>query len=92
MQPYPANTQPTIDSMASWIAFVSRARSSDINEFNNISSTFIAGRKVGKIPSGSTDISSDDRVGDFNYDPGYIYICIENGGSAAWRRVALSAW
>ena len=92
MQPYPQTVTPDFPSIVSWINFVSRVRPQDIQEFTNINSTFIAGRKVGKVPASSTDVAPTDRVGDFNYDVNYIYICVLSGSTVAWRRASLGTW
>ena len=69
-----------------------RERPRDVKDYDNLSNRFISGRKTGKIPTGASDISSTDKVGDFNYDQNYMYIVVNNGGTAEWRRVALSSW
>lgn len=70
---------------------IARIRNEDITDFNNLQNIFMRGRKVGKIPTGSSDIASTDRVGDFNYDASYLYLCVDNSG-ATWRRIALGSW
>lgn len=72
--------------------YILKERTNDINDFNNLQNIFMAGRKVGKIPTGSADVLATDRVGDFNYDASYLYILVDNGGTAVWRRSTLSAW
>lgn len=69
-----------------------RERRTDIKFFDNLNNVFMRGRKVAKIPSGASDIAVTDRVGDFNYSATYLYICVDNAGTAEWRRVALSSW
>lgn len=70
---------------------VARKRQEDIVDFNNLPNVFIRGRKVDKVPTGSAD-TADSRVGDFNYTISFLYICVDNSGTAAWRRVALGSW
>lgn len=91
MKPYPILKDATIKGIFEWLKFVVRARSEDIQEFNNLENVFIAGRKVGKIPTASNDVVAGDKIGDFNYDADYIYILIDDSG-AAWRRATLGAW
>lgn len=79
------------DSVLNFVQDAARIREEDIEDFNNLSNTFIKGRKVDKIPLGSSD-TSDNRVGDFNYDANYLYICVDNSGTAEWRRVAIGSW
>ena len=66
-------------------------RAQDIKDFDNLQNRFMSGRKVGRIPTGASDISDTDRVGDFNYDfaTGYYYLVVDNSGTAVWARVAL---
>jgi len=78
-------------AIADFCRDIARIRQEDIDDFNNLTNVFIRGRKVGKIPTSSVDISVTDRVGDFNYDANYLYICV-NDTTAAWRRVALESW
>lgn len=70
---------------------ITRQREQDVEDFNNLSNVFLKGRKVAKIPTGSTD-TSNDRIGDFNYDTDFIYVCVDDSGTAVWRRVAIGAW
>lgn len=67
-------------------------RKDDITQFQNLPNIFIGGRKVGKIPSSSTDAAATDRIGDVNYDASYLYIFINDSGTPAWRRVTLGSW
>lgn len=70
---------------------VTRQRQQDVEEFSNLYNLFMQGRKVGKIPTGSSDVTNQDRIGDFNYDTDYLYICVNDSG-ASWRRVAIGSW
>lgn len=71
---------------------VAKERTNDIKDFDNLKNVFMSGRKVGKIPSASSDVAATDRIGDFNYSASYFYILVDNGGTAAWRRIALGSW
>lgn len=73
------------------IQHITRLRNEDISEIDNFQNIYMRGRKVSKIPTGSSDIS-DSKVGDFNYDTSYFYICVDNAGTATWRRVAIGSW
>ena len=70
---------------------ITRMRREDVSEISNLSNIFIRGRKTDKIPTSSSDITGN-RVGDFNYDTSYIYVCVDNSGTAAWRRVSIGSW
>lgn len=81
----------TVEQLGEFCRSVARIREEDIQDFNNLSNVFMRGRKVGKIPTGSTDVAATDRLGDFNYDASYLYLCVDNSG-ATWRRIALGSW
>lgn len=68
-----------------------RLRLDDITDFTNLPNVFISGRKVEKVPNNSSDVTPEDRVGDFNTTGAYLYVLVDSGG-AVWRRVALSSW
>lgn len=63
------------------LSYIQKERGNDIRDFQNLPEKFMSGRKVGKIPTNSSDIESSDRDGDFNYDSTYFYIC----DGAQWR-------
>lgn len=86
---YVESENPT--HIADFCREVARLREEDIEDFNNLSNIFMRGRKVGKIPTGSTDVAATDRLGDFNYDANYLYLCVDNSG-AVWRRITLGSW
>ncbi len=92
MKPYPKLVPSTDEDIKEVLRIIIENRGLDINEFTNLKNVFMAGRKSGKIPSGSADIDLSDRVGDFNYDPDYLYLVIDNAGTAEWRRTALASW
>lgn len=92
MKDYPDLQPRTLVDVIELLRYVNKERTNDIKDFDNLTNVFISGRKVGKIPTGAADISSSDRVGDFNYDANYIYICINNAGAAQWRRATLASW
>lgn len=71
---------------------ICNTRKDDISQIRNLVNVFVSGRKVGKIPTGSADVSSTDRIGDFNVTASYAYYLIDNAGTAEWRRVAVSSW
>jgi hypothetical protein len=92
MKQYPSLPKETLEDVCKVIQYIARERDTDIRDWNNLQNTFVSGRKSGKIPTGSADVDPSDRVGDVNYDSSYFYIVINNGGTAAWRRIALGAW
>lgn len=92
MKDFPSFNIDDPNDVKNLLRYLLKERNNDINDFNNLKNTFISGRKVGKVPTGAADISSTDKVGDFNYDKDYIYIVINNAGTAQWRRTALASW
>lgn len=92
MKPYPLLGKGSIADVNRCLETVVKQRTQDIKDFDNLQNTYISGRKVGKIPTGATDISPSDRIGDINYDNSYLYIVINNSGTAEWRRASLASW
>lgn len=93
MQPYPKIINNTTESIGDAVRQISRLREEDITYFNTIPATYVMGRSVGKVPSGSADVAVTDRIGDLNITKDYIYSCCDDGaGGAVWRRVAQVAW
>lgn len=92
MKPWPTIREGSQQEIVDFCRYISRSRQEDVAESVNFYNIFIQGRKVGKIPSSSADVVATDRVGDFNYSDSYLYLCVDSGGSAVWRRVALGSW
>ena len=95
MKPYPklgSVIKPTVEDHARVLEVIIKERPSDIKDFDNLSNVFVSGRKVARIPSGASDVLPTDKVGDINYTTSFLYILVDNAGTATWRRVALSSW
>lgn len=75
-----------------WMRQVSNLRKDDIAQVDNMTSIFLTGRKVGKVPSSSADVNADDRLNDFNWSASYLYVLIDNSGTPEWRRASLGSW
>ena len=90
MKPYPNKIYNTTEDHTITLDAISRARLEDISEFNNLPNVFMRGRKVGKIPTSSTDISPTDKDGDFNYDETYVYLCVPSGSTVVWKTITYS--
>lgn len=88
---YPNIKIENLENVLELLEYIVRERRNDVNDFKGLGSKFMSGRKVGKIPSSSADVAADDRIGDFNYDANYFYICVDNSG-AVWRRITLGSW
>ncbi len=91
MDLYPQLFDDTTEALLLSVRRIIEERNSDVQNFNNLNQVFMSGRKVGKIPTSSADVVATDRVGDFNYDASYLYLCVDDSG-AEWRRVALASW
>ncbi len=89
---YPYWATETLEDVREQLRQITNTRKEDISTISQIASSFIAGRKVGKVPTSSADVTATDKVGDVNYTASFLYILIDNGGTPAWRRVALSSW
>lgn len=92
MREYPSLGAGTIDDLNRVVRFAVLERETDVKNFINQKEVFMSGRKVAKIPTGAADVTDGDRVGDFNYDPDYFYILVNNSGTAQWRRASLASW
>ena len=88
---YPLVLSENNTDLAAILREMVRIRESDIGNFTNLPNIFMRGRKVSKVPTSSADVTTSDRLGDFNYTASYLYICVDDSG-AKWRRVALSSW
>jgi len=92
LKPYPSNVTDDVSSVSDAVRFICRLRKEDITDNDNISSSYMSGRRVGKVPDSSTDIVADDKIGDFNITDSYAYFCVDSGGVAIWRRLSLETW
>lgn len=96
MNPYQDLVSRNEVDVADSVEEMIRERRNDVKDFDNLQSRFILGRKVGRIPTGATNVISGDKVGDFNIaeDSGtvYLYALVDLSGGAEWRRVSLSSW
>lgn len=91
LAPYPSNLKKTLDSIYSCLQQIVRLRSQDSQAFNNLSSTFIMGRKVAKVPANSTDVAGNV-PGDFAVTASFVYFCIDTGGTAEWVRAPVAVF
>jgi len=90
MQQFPKTV--TTDTVVDVVSQIVRLRDADIIDRNTFPSVFLSGRSVAKVPTSAADIVATDRVGDFNVTTTYAYFCVDNAGSAVWRRVAVASW
>lgn len=89
---YPYWSAATLTEVIEQLRQICSIRKSDISTISQITTSFISGRKVGKVPSSSIDVVATDKVGDINYTASYLYILVDNAGTPTWRRVALASW
>jgi hypothetical protein len=90
MNPYPVLTLANEKDILEVLRVILQERRKDVRDFDNLNARFYS--KNPKVPTSSTDISSSDKVGDIGYDNSYIYVCVNNAGTAEWRRAALTTW
>ena len=92
MKEYPRLAGRGVNDLVDSILFIIKERIKDVQDWNNLQNRFISGRLVAKIPSSSLDVDPSDRIGDINFTPTYLYVLVDNAGTAEWRRVALGSW
>ena len=90
MQQFPKTV--TEDTVVDVVRQIVRLRGEDITDRNTFPSVFVSGRKVAKVPTSAADVATTDRVGDFNVTTTYAYFCVDNAGTAIWRRCAIASW
>lgn len=89
---YPYWSASTLIDVTEQLRQITSIRKSDITTISQITSSFVSGRKIGRVPSSSIDVLATDKVGDINYSASYLYILVDNAGTPVWRRTALSSW
>ena len=89
---YPYWPALTLGHVIDILRDICNARKDDISQIANIGNIFISGRKVGRIPTSSSDVIDGDKVGDFNVTDSFAYYLIDNGGTGEWRRVAVGSF
>lgn len=67
---------------------VTQKREEDVQDWDNLPKIFV--RKVIREPSVSSDVIDQDKVGDFAFSAGYLYILIDDSGTVKWQRTALA--
>lgn len=89
---YPYYPVSNVEEIIEQLRQITNIRKDDISTIQNLPNVFLLGRKVGKIPSASNDVTNGDKLGDLSYSADFLYILVDNAGTAQWRRVALSSW
>ena len=90
MNDYPQITPETIEDIKQLLRIITRERTLDVADFSNLKNVFMSGRKVGKVPTGASDVDPTDKVCDMNYDDAYFYVLTLDGlGAAVWGRMPL---
>lgn len=91
MRQYPKLVSTDSEQIKAWADNVTRQRISDVDEMNALPNVYIAGRKVAKVPTSSSDITGSF-PGDFNVTVSFAYFCINNAGTVEWVRVAVGTF
>lgn len=90
---YPYYPAESMEDVREQLRLITNTRKDDITAISQITGSYMIGRKVGKIPTSSTDVDPDtDKVGDMNYSASYLYILVDNAGTPVWRRTTLASW
>jgi hypothetical protein len=92
MKLFPTYPIKTLNDALDFIRHVQRERKTDAQEFELVKNKVINSRKVDKIPTGSSDVTSTDAIGDFNFDGSYFYVLVNVSGTPSWRRSTLGSW
>ncbi len=92
MERFPEILSDNPRHIADTLREITRIRGEDIGDWDDLSNRYMRGRKVEKVPSSSADVATTDREGDFNYSASFFYLCVNNAGTIAWRRIALTTW
>lgn len=64
----------------------------DIPDRDNFNNIFLQGRSTNRQPSGTADVILTDKVGDFFATASYLYILVNDSGTAKWIRYAGGTW
>jgi len=83
---------PSIENILDFCTFVKQERVTDLQDWDNLPKRLVSGRKVDKIPTSSSDVTSEDRLGDINYTASFLYILVYDGTNNVWRRVSIGAF
>lgn len=89
---YPNWSPETLDDVKQHLREIENVRKDDITQVSNLVNIFVSGRKVGKVPASSLDVTDGDKVDDINWDASYLYILVDNAGVGEWRRASLGVW
>lgn len=89
---YPYWGAENLEEIREQLRQITNTRKDDISTISQITSSFVSGRKVGRVPSSSADVLVTDKVGDINYTASFLYILVDNAGTPVWRRATLAAW
>lgn len=89
---YPYWPAENLEDVKDQLRLICSERKNDISQVSNLTNIFVGGRLVGKIPSGSADVTPEDKIGDINFTATFMYVLINNAGTATWRRATLASW
>ena len=89
---YPYWSAENLEDLITQMRQITNIRKDDITQIQNLPNIFLSGRTVGKIPTSSADVDATDRIGDVSYDTNYLYILVDNAGTAVCRRATLGSW
>jgi hypothetical protein len=91
MRLYPVLQSSDSRSTKDWIDFVSRERYNDVNFIKSLPNSYVGGRSVAKVPSGSTD-NVGSAAGDLSASTKGVFIAVNSGSTVSWIKITSSTF
>ena len=91
MRIYPNLLSSDNKALKDWCDFVSRERYNDVNFIKSLPNSYIGGRSVPKVPSGSTD-NAGSAAGDFSASTNGVFIAVNAGSTVTWIKLTGSTF
>lgn len=82
-------TSPNDADIVQWLRNATRQRQFDLDDYQDQVSN---NPYIYPVPSSSSDLVGTEKVGDIAADASYFYVVVDNAGTLAWRRVAISSF
>lgn len=92
MQYWPTLDDESNSGIARFLRVVSRLRSDDVREMDNLKTKYIVGRlrTDRTAPASATDVQEPDKLYDVVRTSTYEYVLIDVSGTLKWSRKAVS--
>lgn len=85
-----SNGDAAISEIMDWVRHATRARDTDINDYDDMRTT--SPRIYSYTPANSSDLIGTEKAGDISVDTSYIYVVVDNAGTLQWQRVATATF